>query len=113
MAMNPKALDAGLQAMVERARADLAERQAPETDADTIELVRAERVTWRSSALGCPLPDRGYPMVLTPGVRIVLRSRGAVFEYHGSRRGTPFLCEPPATIEAPAPVSSVLNPDPT
>ncbi len=97
-------MDAELKGMVEHAVADLKKRRGPATLADDeIRVLRAERVTWRSAAAGCPLPDRGYLMVLTPGVLIVLRTREAVFEYHATRGGTPFLCEPPATIETPAP----------
>lgn len=106
-----KPLDAGLQAMVERAVADLLERRGSENPvAADIEVLQAEHVTWRSSALGCPKPDRGYLMVLSPGVRIVLRTAGSEFEYHAARGGTPFLCEPPGTIEEPAPARSVSDP---
>ena len=106
-----KPLDAGLQAMVEQAVADLLERRGSRNSvAADIEVLQAEHVTWRSSALGCPKPDRGYLMVLSPGVRIVLRTAGSEFEYHAARGGTPFLCEPPGTIEEPAPARSVSDP---
>lgn len=104
-------LDKTMQNMVEQARTDLIGRHKAQPPAvDDVEVVRAEYVTWRSAAMGCPLPDRGYPMVLSPGVLIVLRSGGEEFEYHGSRRGTPFLCEPPGKIETPAPGNSSRDP---
>lgn len=106
-----KSLDASLRTMVEHAAADLIERQKPQTLSwAAIDILRAQRVTWRSGALGCALPDRGYRMVLSPGVLIVLRAYGNEYEYHGPPRGTPFLCEAPATIETPAPASSSDDP---
>lgn len=99
-----------MQRMVDHAIADVSKRQGQSSrSAGEVHILRAERVTWRSAAMGCPLPDRGYKMVLTPGVLILLRSRDAVFEYHGARGGTPFLCEPPATIETPAPGQNALD----
>ena len=114
VAVTAQPLDTELQKMVKQALTDLLERQGPESfAADDVEVLVAERVTWRSGAMGCPLPDRGYPMVLRPGVRIVLRAAGADYEYHGSQRGTPFLCEPPGTIETPAPAINTPSSDPT
>ena len=111
MTMPPAQLDAKLQAMVEDARADLLRRRERERlSTDDITLLRAERVTWRTSALGCPLPDRMYKMVLTPGVLILLRAGGHNFEYHSSLQGPPFLCEPPGRIESPAPGGHALDP---
>ncbi|MEM8489963.1 MAG: hypothetical protein AAF756_03980 [Pseudomonadota bacterium] len=110
-AMEAKALDKQMRTMVEQASADLVERRGEKNVSPSdVEILYAERVTWRSSAMGCPMPDRGYKMVLTPGVRIVLRIAGKEYEYHGTRRGVPFLCEPPATIETPAPGKSSLDP---
>ncbi len=97
-------LDSTLQALVDDARADLVQRlERQQLDAQNVAMLRAERVTWRSAALGCPLPDRGYKMVLTPGVLIRLRAAGTTYEYHSTFRGPPFLCEPPGRIETPAP----------
>lgn len=108
MASSP--LDTELQTMVEQAIADLIKRRELESlAAADIEVLRAERVMWRSGAMGCRLPDRGYRMVLSPGVLIVLRAIGAEFEYHGPSLGTPFLCEPPGVIETPAPGSSSMD----
>ena len=101
--------DAKLQSMVHAAQADLVMRLELSKSAN-VEVVSAERVTWRSGALGCPMPDRGYTMVLTPGVRIILRFDGKDYEYHGNPAGAPFLCEPPGRIETPAPSSNSLDP---
>ena len=101
-----------LQGLVETATTDLLARLAKQkVDAAEVKVLQAERVTWRSSAVGCPQPDRGYLMVLTPGVLIRLRAAGAVYEYHSTLRGPPFLCEPPGKVETPAPPgNSTLDP---
>ena len=100
-----------LQRLVEEAKADLVDRLAKQqSDPAEIKVLQADHVTWRSSAAGCPLPDRGYMMVLTPGVLIRLHADGAAYEYHSSLRGPPFLCEPPGKIETPAPGNSSLDP---
>jgi len=104
-------LDPELRPMVEAAIADLRKRQGPRAlAAEDIDVLRAERVTWRSNALGCRMPDRGYLMVLSPGVLIELQARGASYEYHGARKGTPFLCEPPGVVETPAPGGNSRDP---
>lgn len=110
MSQPPETLDARLASMVAAARSDLVERQEGKLVEADIQVLVAKRVTWRSSALGCPQPDRGYKMVLTPGVRIVLRAEGVTYEFHSTPAGPPFLCEPPATIETPAPSSNSLDP---
>jgi len=100
-----------MQQFVDAARADLIHRMEQDKADDLdIKVLQAERVTWRSSALGCPLPDRGYKMVLTPGILIVLRAGGTDYEYHSTLRGPPFLCEPPGRIETPAPRDNALDP---
>lgn len=107
----PVGLDSTLQALVDVARADLIQRlERQQRDAQNIMVLRAERVTWRSGALGCPLPDRGYKMVLAPGVLILLGAAGTSYEYHSTLGGPPFLCEPPGRIETPAPGNHSLDP---
>jgi len=89
------------------ARTDLAGRLGvPEGE---LLLLEAATVNWRDSSMGCPLPDRAYTQVITPGVLIRLAHGKVVYEYHGSRRGRPFLCEQPATIEPPASVGSPIR----
>lgn len=100
-----------VQALVDQATADLVGRlEQQKIDAADVLTLQSEQVMWRSSAAGCPKPDRGYMMVLTPGVLIRLRAAGQVYEYHSTLRGPPFLCEPPARIETPAPRDSSLDP---
>lgn len=82
------------------AKADLAGRLGLD-DADGIGLVSAETVTWRDGSLGCHMPDRAYTQVLTPGVLIRLKHGKQIFQYHGSREGTPFICDPPGREQSP------------
>jgi len=91
-----------LERQVEFAKADLAQRTG--LDPEGIEVLVARNVTWRDGSMGCPKPDRGYAQVLTPGVEIRLGHGKRRFNYHGSRVGEPFLCEPPGVIQSPAPV---------
>ncbi|MEL7186281.1 MAG: hypothetical protein AAFN50_07580 [Pseudomonadota bacterium] len=96
--------DATLDKLVAGATEDLVARQARGTvKPGDVDVLEARHVTWRSSAVGCPMPDRGYLMVLTPGVLIRLRVGAEIFQYHSTPRGPAFLCEPPGTIETPAP----------
>lgn len=96
--------DALLQKLVAGATDDLVARLASSSiKTGMVEVLEARHVTWRSSAVGCPMPDRGYTMVLTPGALIRLRVGAEIFQYHSTPRGPAFLCEPPGTIETPAP----------
>lgn len=70
---------------------------------DEITILRAEPVTWRSGAIGCPLPDRSYTQALVDGYRIELAADGGRYWYHGSGDGDPFLCPDPVD---PAPGGS-------
>ena len=107
----PTKPDPTLQSLADAARVDLLDRLAErQVDADHVTIVDARRVTWRSAALGCPMPDRAYQMVLTPGVLIRLLAGGDMYEYHSSLRGPPFLCEPPGRIETPAPGGDSRDP---
>lgn len=47
-----------------------------------IVLKYAKAVTWPDTSLGCPLPDRTYAQVITPGYRLVLSDGTTDFEYH-------------------------------
>ncbi len=99
--------------LVELAKADLQKRLKRQSDAG-ITVVSAEYVSWRSAAMGCPYPDRAYPMVITPGALIRLSVDGETYNYHSGRRGPPFMCEAPGQPESPAPKTSGHDPnDPT
>jgi hypothetical protein len=89
------------------ARTDLATRLG--VAEDELRLLEAAVVSWRDGSMGCPLPDRAYMQVITPGVLIRFAHGKSVYEYHGSRRGQPFLCEPPATVEPPASVDAPIR----
>jgi hypothetical protein len=98
-----------LQSLVDMATSDLVDRLKAK-NAGEIKVLRAEHVTWPSSALGCPQPDQGYLMVLTPGVLIQLNASGQTWQYHSTLRGPPFLCEAPGRIETPVPRDPTLDP---
>ncbi|MFQ5522465.1 MAG: hypothetical protein ACE5F5_02660 [Acidimicrobiia bacterium] len=80
-----------LAAVVELARADLAERLGLEESA--IEVVLAELVTWSDGSLGCPQPGMMYTQALVEGSRVVLQVEGRFYDYHAGTDGEPFLCE--------------------
>lgn len=67
---------------------------------DAIRVVRAESVTWPSSALGCPVPDSAYLQVLSPGFRIELAHAGQRHHFHAGKDGIPFEC-PDDRVQAP------------
>jgi hypothetical protein len=102
--------DPTVKALVDTAIVDLVDHlEQQETDPGEIRVLESKRVTWRSAAVGCPQPDRGYQMRLMPGVLIRLRAAGQVFEYHSTLRGPPFLCDP-ELAESPAPDHPSLDP---
>ena len=86
------ALSPSARKLVELARQDLAGKLSLNPEA--IELVKAEKVLWRDSSLGCPEPNKVYLQVITPGYRIVLRAQGKTFEYHTDNKRV-VLCEKP------------------
>jgi len=61
----------------------------------SITTVTAEPVTWRSGALGCPIPGRQYTQGQVSGFRIVLKANEKKYSYHASKNGTPFYCSRP------------------
>ena len=71
-------------------------------DRTAIEVLEHRRVTWTSSALGCPEPDQMYLQAIVPGVLIRLRHDDQEYRYHGGRNTPPFRCEC-ASPEAPGP----------
>ena len=93
-------VDSRLQSIVDKAKRNLARELS--VDESTVQLIAANYVNWRSSALGCPQPGMGYLQVITPGILIRLRSSGVDYRYHGTRNAEPFLCAAPGTAEEPA-----------
>ncbi len=81
-----------IDARIERAKQDLAQRLGVAVDA--IAVAEVELVTWPDGALGCPAPGMVYPQVLIDGVRVHLRVNEQIFAYHGDDRNPLFLCDP-------------------
>jgi hypothetical protein len=75
----------GLEAAVELANQDLAERLA--MPIDKIAIVSAEVVEWPDASLGCPKPGMIYAQVITPGYRFILEVGGEQYEYHSDNDG--------------------------
>ena len=83
----------GLEALIEKAKDDLAQRLSiPVSD---INLVEAKAVIWSDSSIGCPQPDMMYAQVLTPGYLSRLEYDSRDFEYHAGKSGTLTYCENP------------------
>jgi hypothetical protein len=83
----------GLQSLVEKAKADLAQRLS--ISASDITVLDAASVTWPDASLGCPQEGMLYAQVLTPGYLIRLQTGDQEFEYHASRGTTVIFCENP------------------
>ena len=76
------------------------------------QITRAEEVTWRDASLGCPVPDKFYAQVQTPGIWLilsnvadrhrpslqVLSNRGQDYDYRIAESQT-LLCTQDQTIE--------------
>jgi hypothetical protein len=90
---------AGLQQAIVAARQDLAGRRGIEVN--SIQVLEADAVNWRSGAIGCPQPGVYYTQALVPGYRLLLQAGSEVFAYHSRQGGDPFLC-PPGRAETPA-----------
>ncbi len=61
-------------------------------DADQISVDTVRKVDWRDSSYGCPQPGQAYLQVISPGHRITLRARGAIWFVHESS-GRAFVCQ--------------------
>lgn len=90
-------VDRGLQTLVESSRADLAANL--DVEPSEIEVLSAERVTWRDSSIGCPEAGRLYMQVLTEGARVILGLSGVEYRYHQEAGAEPFLCKKPSRLE--------------
>lgn len=56
------------------------------------QLQRAEAVTWRSGALGCPQPGLAYTDALVPGFRVCIKVGEQLLRYHAGPDGRPRVC---------------------
>jgi len=81
------------------AKQDLAERLS--ISIEKIALLRADVVTWRSSALGCPKPNVRYMQALVPGSLIVLGANSKHYRYHGKINDVLSYC-PNGRAESPS-----------
>ncbi len=83
--------DAGLQPLIEKAIADLAERLSiPRAE---IVVLEATPVVWNDSSLGCPQPGMAYIQVPEDGLLIRLQAGRQIYPYHSGGFRDPFLCE--------------------
>lgn len=89
----PTPADAGLQSLIDKAIADLAQRLS--IPAAQISLLEATEVEWSDSSLDCPQPGMAYLQVITPGYRILLEANTQVYEYHSNRVAYVIYCENP------------------
>jgi hypothetical protein len=87
----PPGLSDDAQAVVERARQDLAQRL--DVQPEVVRLVDVEPVEWPNAALGCPQPDTMYAQVITPGFRVTLQVQDEVYSYHADRGERVILCQ--------------------
>lgn len=93
----PEPEDKASQALISKARTDLAKRLAVEPD--EIHFIKFKPVVWPDGGLGCPRPGMVYTQVQQDGVLIRFEVRGRRYDYHGGAGRDPFLCEnPPADL---------------
>jgi hypothetical protein len=93
MTPTPPTTGAGLESLIETAKADLAQRLS--ISVDDIVVLEATSVTWPDASLGCPQEGMAYAQVLTPGYLIRLQVQEQEFEYHASKGTTVVYCENP------------------
>jgi hypothetical protein len=80
-----------LQAVVDQALNDLAERLA--VGVEQIDVVEIKSVVWPDGALGCPQPGLAYIQVQQEGLFIRLRVEKRVYNYHSGGGSGPFFCK--------------------
>ncbi len=73
-----------LEAAIDRARRDLAQRL--KLNEDEIALGSADPVDFPDASLGTPIEDQMSAQVITPGWRITLKANGKSYEYRASNR---------------------------
>jgi len=79
-----------MQPMLERIRADAAERVgvAP----DQVKVLSVESVTWSDGSLGCPEPGMMYTQALVRGNRVRVDAAGTILLYHSGAQNTFVHC---------------------
>jgi hypothetical protein len=91
--------------LLDRLREDLLHRLDLD-DAEVLQVVRAESVTWSDGSLGCPRPGQTYTQALVPGYWVVLEFEGREYDYRASERGYFILCDTPTRVTDPLPAES-------
>jgi hypothetical protein len=106
----PLSNDPALQARIDKAITDLAQRLS--ISVSEITLVEATPVVWPDVSLGCPQPGMGYAQVPQDGLLIRLQAGGQLYEYHGGGMNDPFLCVQATQEPSPLPPIDLLTPSP-
>jgi len=103
--------DPGLQNLIDKATADLAQRLSiPATE---IKLMESRKVTWPDASLGCPQPELVYAQVPVDGLLIRLAIGKEMYFYHTDGTTDPFLCESTSPVILSAtPKTDELMPPP-
>ena len=83
--------DAGIQALIEKSKADLAQRLS--ITVNEIIVLEVTSVVWPDSSLGCPQPGMVYIQVPEDGLLIRLQVGDQIYPYHSGGFRDPFLCE--------------------
>ena len=85
---------------MEAIRADLNERGVAGSEAT---LVEAHKKTWRTGALGCPIPGAIYTQALVDGWQVVVKVGDTTYDYRFGSTPSPTLCEDslPTFVGAP------------
>lgn len=99
--------DAGLQNLIDKTIADLANRLS--ISAAQVTLLEATAVVWPDSSLGCPQPGMMYLQVPEDGLLIRLQAGDQVYEYHSGGIREPFLCEKSGKDPNPPPQIDIFN----
>lgn len=104
----PTPSDPGLQSLIDKAKADLAQRLSVEVN--QVSLVEVTEMVWPNAGMGCPQPGMQYIQVPQDGLLIRLQVDDRIYNYHSGGAREPFLCElkykePPLTPESLQPPS--------
>ena len=102
----------GLPALIEKAKADLAQRLS--ISMPQIKAIETKEVFWPDASLGCPQPDIVYAQIPSPGYLVLLVYAGNEFEYHVDIHGNIHYCENPTPPIAgtPADIDPFSTPPP-
>jgi hypothetical protein len=92
----PKPSDPAIQALIETATKDLAQRLS--IPAEQIQPKQVSEMVWPDSSLGCPNPSSSYLQVLTPGYLIRLQALDRTYEYHTDKKDSVIYCENPSPL---------------